>query len=254
LAAVVVVPLIVMLIPGAPVYLPDLFSTKVRHGGHSVAYWTTALQSPDAEARRQAIFALGAIGPKAGEGVPALSAIMTDDPDRQMRSEAALALYKMAPASQAAVPALSRALQDEGPLVRMYAALALFQLREQARPAVPALIQGLKDDANNTFLRGFSMTVREMMVQTLARASAGTADAVPALTEALESAKTDNLRVTAVRALGEVGPAARSAAPALEALLKDKNRRVQEAAREALDKIKPGQAADGKDKPPPPKS
>jgi hypothetical protein len=242
-AAVVVVPLIAMLIPGAPVYLPELFFPKAQHDGHSVGYWMGALKNPDGEARRQAIFALGAIGAPAGEAVPALSAIMLDDPAEQTRSEAALALSKMDPASRAAVPALAQALEDKGPLVRMYAAMALFRLRTEARPAVPALIKGLKDKANETYMNLFWMTIREMIIDALGRASAGTDEAVPALTEALKTADTDALRVAAATALGEVGPDARPAVPLLQKLLKDKHRPTRDAAREALEKIQGGPAA-----------
>src|SRR5436305_1937543 len=80
------------------------------------------------EGRHRAIFALGAIGPEAGEAVPALSAILVEDPDPRNRNRAALALSKMHPASRAAVPALARALADEEPWVRMNAALALSRL------------------------------------------------------------------------------------------------------------------------------
>jgi HEAT repeat protein len=240
---VVVVPLFAMLTPGSPVYVTDWAVRKDQHGGHSTAEWIEALHSPDGKVRHQAIFSLGAIGPRAGEAVPALAAIMVEDGDVQVRSEAALALSKMDPASAAAVPALARALQDEGPVVRLYAALALLRLRAQARPAVPALIKGLKDGANNTYINSLSMTVGEMMVCALGRASAGTAEGVPALMEALKSADRNAMRVAAARALGNVGPEARPAAPLLEAMLRDQHPLVKEAAQEALQKIKAGPAA-----------
>jgi HEAT repeat protein len=246
-AAVVVVALFAMLTPGSPVYIADWAVSKDQHGGHSTAYWREALQSPDGNVRHQAIFALGAIGPKAGVAVPALAVILVEDADVKVRSEAALALSKMDPASAAAVPALARALQDEGPVVRLYAALALFRLRAQARPAVPALIKALKDGANKTFINSFSMTVGEMMVCALGRASAGTAEGVPALMEALQSADRNAMRVAAARALGEIGPEAHPAAPLLEVMLRDQHPQIKEAAQEALRKIKAGPAPDRND-------
>ena len=60
---------------------------------------------------------------------------------------------------------------------------------------------------------------------------------MPTLTEELKNADTREKRAIAARALGLVGPEAKPAAPQLYALLKDKDRRVQEAAAEALERI-----------------
>lgn len=231
-----------VLIPGSPVHFPDLFNPKGQYQGHSARHWVKALDSPDAEARYRAIFALGAIGADAGEAVPALAAILAEDPDRQARNQAALALSKMAPASRGAVPALAQALADKEPLVRLNAALALSRLREDARPAVPALIQALGDQDNRTRLQTFTFTVQEAVALALGRASAGTAAAVPALATALEAAVTEETRVAVVRALGEIGAEARLAVPQLRALLKDKSKRVREATEESLGKIEPAPA------------
>jgi HEAT repeat protein len=231
------VPAVALLIPGTQWYLPGLLPSVKEHDGHAAGYWVNALDSRDGKVRHRAIFALGAIGQEASEGVPALSAILLDDPDRAIRSEVALALSKMDPASRAAVPALTVALEDEEPQVRMYAAVALFRLREEARPAVPTLIRGLKDELNWTLIEAFKLTVREMEAMTLGRASAGTADGVPALMEALESAKTDHTRRSAARALGAVGPEARPAASLLQKLLDSRDPNVRESAQEALVRI-----------------
>src|SRR5262249_53048787 len=131
-AVVLLLSALAVLTPGSPVYLPIFFSSAGQYGGHSSRHWVNALRSPDAQARRQAAPALGAIGGEAGEAVPALSPLLVEDPDRTVRIEAALALSKMAPASRAAVPELGQALADEEPFVRMNAALALLRLRAEA--------------------------------------------------------------------------------------------------------------------------
>jgi hypothetical protein len=236
-AAVLLLLGLAVLIPGTPAYLPRLLTAGASYQGHSAGYWTEALDSPDGAARRKAVFALGAIGPDAGEAVPALAAILTDDAERETRSEAALALAKKSPASRPAVPALARALSDSEPLVRMNAAIALFRLKADARPAVPALIKALQDGANKTNAYAFTFTIREMAARALGRASAGSADGVPALTAALQDADTDELREAAARALGEVGPAARPAVSRLRALLQDNNSEMRRAAAEALKQI-----------------
>lgn len=60
--------------------------------------------------------------------------------------------------------------------------------------------------------------------------------AVPALMKTLSDTN-DDIRVAAAEALGKIGPAARAALPALEKALKDPDDRVQEAARQAINKI-----------------
>lgn len=231
-----------LLIPASPAYLPSLLVHYSHYqDGHSLGYWVRALNRPDAEERRRAIFALGAIGPDAAEAVPALATIMTEDPDRLTRHQAALALTKMAPASVAAVPALTQALdRDKEPVVRINAAIALFELGTQARPAVPVLLKALKRRANRTNLATFPFTIQEMAALALGRATAGTPDGVAALTEALAGARTPNKRLVVARALGEVGVPARSAETQLRTLLTDDSVEIREVAAEALRKITGG--------------
>jgi HEAT repeat protein len=233
-----------LLLPDSPVYLTKLYSVNGRYGGHSCRYWIESLDNPDAGARREAIFALGACGTEADEAVPALAALLLGDSDASVRSEAALALSKMHPASRTAVPALGQALQDGNPGVRMYAALALFRLGNEARSAVPALIQALGDEGNQRNVGTFFFTIRELVALTLGRASAGTAEAVPALMEVLRGNGTMALRRAVTRALGDIGTEARPAAPQLRKMLTDQRLPLREAAAEALRKIE-GEPAGG---------
>jgi hypothetical protein len=225
------------LIPGSPLYLPGWFFSGGVYEGRSGRAWVNLLNDPDADIRRQAIFALGTMGNDSAASVPALARILVEDKEARTRVAAALALTKMAPASKAAVPELTRALEDRDGFVRMNAAYALMRLRGDARPAVPTLIKALASEDNKTNLGSFTATVREVMAVALGHASAGTAEAVPALTEALETAKTDKMKRAAARALGEVGPEAKPAAAALRKLLNDPSPDVTEAVREALEKI-----------------
>jgi HEAT repeat protein len=231
-----------LLIPASPAYLPSLLVHYSHYqDGHSLGYWVRALDRPDAEVRRRAIFALGAIGPDAAEAVPSLATILTEDPNREARHQAALALAKMAPASAAAAPALAQALdRDNEPAVRMNAAIALFKLGALARPAVPVLLKALRRRGNRTNLATFPFTIQEMVALALGRATAGTTDGVAALTEALAGARTASKRLVVARALGEIGEPARSAELGLRALLADDNAQVREAAEEALRKITGG--------------
>src|SRR5262245_34546915 len=217
--AVVFLPLLALLLPGSPLYLVDLLTPSgAGHNGHPTSHWISALKTDDGTARREAIFAIGATAAEAGEDVPALADILAQDPDPNTRREAALALSKMAPASRAAVPALARAVDDEEPWVRMNAVHALTWLKTEARPAIPALTKALTREGNRTRL-AFTHSIQEAAAVALGRASAGSAEAVPALTEALRTADTDTMRGAAARGLGFVGAQAQTATPLLRDLL-----------------------------------
>jgi hypothetical protein len=227
-----------LVIPGSPVSLAVLLEASGGyHDGHRTRYWLRALSSPDEEVRHKAIFALGIIGPDRPEVVPALAGIVVDDADAESRHQAALALMKIGPAARTAVPELAQALADDEPAVRMCAALALGRLGAEARPAVPALIVAVQRADNRTNLGTFLHTIRESAAIALSRASAGSAEGVPVLTGALKAARSIQARECLARALGNIGAAARSAAPELRALLSNKVPAVREAAAEALRKI-----------------
>jgi len=196
-----------------------------------------SLEDSDPQERLEAVFALGAIGTDATGTVPALGAILVNDPDENVRVQAALALTKLVPASGEAVPALASALQDKVLHVRMHAALALLRLGSASREALPALIQAVKDKSNQTNLNKFHVTIQQMAMLALGRASADTAEGVPTLKAVLEADKRDEMQVVAARALGDVGPEARAAVPLLQGLLKSKNALVRECGENALEKI-----------------
>jgi HEAT repeat protein len=232
-----------LLIPRSPIYLPKLLLPRGQHHGYATDHWLQELRNTDPEARYEAIFCLGAIGSDAPEAVPALAAILHEDPDRNARRQASLALSKMAPVSRAAVPELAQALADEELWVRMNAAVALCRLRADARPAIPALIVALQDDHNQTNLDNFETTIQERAALALAWASEGTDAAVPALTTALEKKPSQSLSLILIRALGEIGPAARAAVPQLHLLLGDDSLSVRNAAQAALRRIETAQPA-----------
>jgi hypothetical protein len=228
---------LVFLIPGSPLYLATLFDSSGTYNGHSIRYWTKALDSSDIDVRREAISGLGVAGPDGVDAVPALSAIMLEDPDPRIRASAADALVKMAPASRSAAPALAQAVEDPELHVRMYAGMALFRLHADARPAVSALIRAIKDPNNQTNLDLFPFSIQETMVLALGRASAGTSEAVPSLSAALDGDVPNSLRIAVARAFAEIGVEARPAAPILRLMLNDNSLGVRYVARAALQAI-----------------
>jgi HEAT repeat protein len=228
-----------LLIPGSPAFLPSLWSNYSQfYDGHSLGYWIRSLDRTDPSKRNRAIRALGAIGADAAAAVPGLASVLTEDPDEENRRQAALSLAKIAPASAEAVPALARALvEDSVAGVRMNAAIALGRLKTQAHPAVPALIKAIKNKANQTNLDTFTFTIQEMSALALAWATADTSEGVAPLIEILQSARGENQRLLLARALGEIGPPARSAEPQLRKLLNDDSAAVRGAAAAALRNI-----------------
>ena len=229
---------VAVLVPSSPFYLMKLFERQgPTHEGHSVGYWVGALNDPDEEKRIHAIKSLGAIGPDAADAVPALTQVMTSGGSRGERIEAAHALANLAPASRSAVPELTQAVADKDLGVRVNAILTLMRLGKDGRPAAAALTGAIKDEANDTNLKMFQFTIREVAAVALGHVTAGTDEAVPVLTETARSAAAPNLREAAARGLGAVGPEARAAVPELEALSKDESVDVRRAASEALEVI-----------------
>jgi hypothetical protein len=102
---------------------------------------------------------------------------------------------------------------------------------------VPELIKAFQDPENLTNAGAFHVTIREMVGLALGRATAGTADAVPLLTAALESATTGDTRISYMRALAYVGPEARTAVSQIRAVKKGGSKAVKEEADLALQRI-----------------
>lgn len=225
-------------IPASPFYLPKLLIPPLQHHGRSLNSWMGQLDSADDQAKQDALFAIGAIGPGAEAAVPRLAVILTDDPVSKTRNEAALALTKMTPASAGAIDALSRAMDDPDDFVRMNVALALRRLGKDALPAVPNLLRALDDDRNNTNLGVFHQTIQHIVVLALSRATAGTGDAVGPVTTALGKNDTHEMRRVVAQALGEIGPPAREAIPLLQKMAAEKEPLIREFAEEAIAKIK----------------
>lgn len=226
-----------VVVPGSPIYLPDLVVAGGMHDGHSTRYWIKSLDSPDAGVRRDALFALAAINEPAVRAVPRIAQIMLEDPDANFRTVAANVLANMAPTSRSAATQLGQALQDRELAVRMGAAVALFRLKEHARPALPAMLRALKDPNNQANVDMSPFSIEEMLLMAVGRASAGDGDVVPAILETLGTDPSNSLLKAAARALGDVGGPARSAAPQLRAMLKNNSMVVRQEARMALKNV-----------------
>jgi HEAT repeat protein len=125
------------------------------------------------------------------------------DKSPDLRRKAAEALGRIGPDAKAAVPALTKTLKDTLPEARVNAARALHRIDPATdKSTVTVLVELLSDDG---YLN------QKSAVEGLAELGKL---AVPELLQILKSDQ-ENLHGRAARALGEIGPAARDAAPAL---------------------------------------
>jgi HEAT repeat protein len=202
----------------------------------------------------------GGSGPEARPTIPALTGALKDK-DSNVRHTAAGALGSIGPEAKAAVPALTEALQDKDLQTRHFAARALVRVGDQEarQAAAPILRQALGDtldqrvraeiivflwtigpEPESTFPGLKSGDTGDMWTTTqlLRKADKETQkNAVPTLVAALKGTRDANGRADFVRALGQIGPAAKAAIPALTAALKEKDETVRTAAAEAIKKI-----------------
>jgi HEAT repeat protein len=115
-----------------------------------------------------------------------------------------LALARIGPPAKAALPALRTALRDKNGEMRARAAIALWRIDGNSKEAMPVFVATLKRRKGDRPDDSNAWAARQV-----------------------------------VRALGEMGPRAKKAVPALLPLLKDKNEGLRWWTRQALKKIDP---------------
>jgi HEAT repeat protein len=186
------------------------------------------LKDPGQEVRTAAFaaWALGAIGPAAADAVPALIKAIDTEYKRPAKSWKpwyvhgffAWALGRIGPEAKAAIPALVKVMEGRCARSRPPAAWALSRMGPEAISAKAALIKALGQ--------------KEGVVYHAARALAGIGEeVVPDLRAALAGGRG---AAGAARALGLMGPPARSAAPELVKLADSGDAGARAAAAEAL--------------------
>src|SRR5262249_10564766 len=186
-----------------------------------------ALQDPEKEVRQAAISALGAAGAEAAAAVPDLVALLPQDGPRGLH-----VVRPLGAIGPAAVPALIRALRGRDADVRSRAAQALRLIGPEARAAAPTLVEVLRDPEARVRVRA-----AEALWQ-VARDPAGAA-----LLPAVRGGGDGALGRDAARVLGQMGPAARPAVPALVEALRDADNATGVLVAEVLGRIGPGAAA-----------
>jgi HEAT repeat protein len=181
--------------------------------------------------------ALGRLGADAKGVVPDLVALLGRS-DPTTVSAAARVLGRIGPAAAEAVPALTRLRESDDPRLKAEAALALWRVTGDAKPAAAALADALADPALRvSFWPNPGVVIPPPGVPYVPPPSPLYPPA------AARGPGSEPLPTAAIRALGEMGPAAAEAADTLRQFRHDPDPQVREAAAEALKKVEP--AGDG---------
>ncbi len=222
--------------------------------GAVVPILAKALESPNPVVQRAAVTLLGRVGPDARSTAPALIAatnVLIQAKGGKAKGEGpqfsdyALALAQILPADEA-VSVLSKAMGPGHRATRTEAATALGKLGARGQAAVPILLGALKESGSPAGGRAES-AYTDALVQSLGQIAPLASlpqpmadQVVEAISRCLESPQ-GFVRITAARALGDLGQRAALALPLLHALGDDEKApaAAQEAAAAAIEKIKP---------------
>jgi HEAT repeat protein len=206
------------------------------------------LKEADRDVRIQAVAAVGDLAEELRGVLPALRAalgrVAIHDGDDGVRAEAVRALLKAGPQPATEVGPLVDALHSEFDLVRFHAAIALGDFGPAGRPAVADLIHASYWDEEPA--------VRVEAAMALWKIDQKKPLVLHVLTEALADAN-ELICWVAAECLGQIGPAARDAVPALRQALRRDFRLalVNTGVRLALERIDPQAGIDSSATSPP---
>ena len=188
-----------------------------------------ALEDSYEPVRRNAIYALGAIGEPAVESLADALGSEKEAFDMEPILHICDAAHGLAATGVSeTVPALIVALQDERENVRASAAYALGEMGPVAAEAVDGLIALLTDESEE---------VRRHATSALGMIKVPVSKTVPALAEVLEDREDTDLAFFAAQALTRIGPDATEAVPALREALMSESAYVRGFSSEALGRI-----------------
>ena len=189
------------------------------------------LKSPDLATTRQAIQSLAEAGPESASAVPALLRAMGVH-DGALHNEISAALVKIGAPPKEAVPELVRLMHDEHGLVRFLTAGALRKIGPVDREIVESFLPGLGSQEAHE---------RELAVEALGLLRAPDEIAVPALVRAMDDSDASVRLAAALAATRhlpawqeEPGPALKKLLPSLVAATRDQDPQVRCRAATAL--------------------
>ena len=187
-----------------------------------------ALEDSYEPMRRNAIYALGAIGKPAVE--PLIDALDSEKEAFEMEPILHIcdAAHGLAATGASAVPPLISALEDERENVRASAAYALGEMGPTAAEAIDGLVSLLTDESEE---------VRRHATSALGMIKVPVSKTVPALVKVLEDREDTDLAFFAAQALARIGPDAADAVPALGEALMSESAYVRGFSSEALSRI-----------------
>ncbi len=181
------------------------------------------LRSSNVDERREAARGLAEMGPEAKAATKALTLSLSDK-DRFVRRFSAQALGAIGvPASAQGVEPLGKLLVTSGESKEVQEAAAT-ALGKMGTKAVDPLVAALKN-------KKLDNSVRQKAAESLGNLNESAVPAVPALIKALEDPA---VRASAVGAIGQIGPPARSAEKELREILEDKSLRRDKALRASV--------------------
>jgi hypothetical protein len=194
--------------------------------GRSLGAYVAKLGTASEDDRPILIRAIGSFGADGASACPQLIAALSDS-SSAVREAAAGALVQVGERSSAdAVVALAKALSDPNPEVRDLASIALSSIGPEEALAVPDLVRALSDPVDY---------VRAPAADALGAMGAKASAAVGPLAAKLLTQDQGFVLASVAYALGDIGPSAKDAIPALKQVLAQ--RRVGSAAEEAILKI-----------------
>lgn len=202
----------------------------VKRGKAAVPRAIRALDNP--KLQLYALQIIGKIGPDAAEAVPKLVELVNTADDAKLRREAVYALAGIGPQAAAATDVLVKLLKEGDNESKYAACYALGRIGPDAAAANSTLLELV--DSPDRFLRVSALWA-------LLKINPGDEQiakyAIPHLIGALADPR-PQVRAEMAGALGELGPLAKDAVPALERLAKtDPEPAVRDVASEALVKI-----------------
>jgi HEAT repeat protein len=185
------------------------------------------LRDGNVQARRAAALSLKELSSEKSNAIPSLVNAANGDDDMEVRRLSLQALATMGPRAQECLPRLTPLLEDSEESVRIATALAIARIDPDSESCRPVLIRAMR--AGNG---GILLAVGKL--------GADAKWAVPALVELL-SHDLVQLRSLAAHTLGQIGPAAGDAVPALERMSHNRDPAVREVALEALEHLRSAQ-------------
>lgn len=212
--------------------LVTLSSDHQKYASFLIPVLVNGLRHPIDLARIESAAALSRLGSAASSTAPALIAAFQQEKNPNARREMLAALGQINPEPAPALQSIKVALNDSDYSVKYTAYYALGSLGPAASQEIPLLVKNLQD--RDEFLQIVSAWA---LIRISPQTQEVVSKALPLLTKGLEILD-PRARFDAASALGELGPAARNALPALQKIEeKDTEEAVRKAAAEAIRKI-----------------